>query len=64
MTYVTGSIGADVIVMYICFIAAWDRLAQHLEVSRDRRRGLLDKALQSLRACSKSMPLSSAPIYS
>jgi hypothetical protein len=36
-TYVSGGIGADVIVMYICFIEASDLTFQQLEVWRDKR---------------------------
>lgn len=34
--YVTGNVGTDVIVTYICFIEAWDHVFQHFEVARMR----------------------------
>jgi len=38
LTYVAGTVGAETIVTYICFIEACDLFFQQREVGRDRRR--------------------------
>ena len=38
MTLLTDSVGADLIVMYICFIEACDLTFQQLEIGRDRKK--------------------------
>ena len=38
MTLLTDSVGADLIVMYICFIEACDLTFQQLEIRRDRKK--------------------------
>ena len=38
LTYVAGTIGAETIVTYICFIEACDLFFQQREVGRERRR--------------------------
>ena len=37
VTYLTDKVGIDALVMYICFIEAWDLLFQQIELNRDRK---------------------------
>ncbi len=37
MTYLTDKVGIDLLVMYICFIEAWDLLFQQLETNKQRK---------------------------
>lgn len=37
ITYLTNRVGIDALVMYICFIEAWDLLFQQLEINKSRK---------------------------